>query len=230
MYQFVSFLFISCAIARALLPTQNVLSLSESPDYTVQMPTVHESAVMARRILRLETIGTLSTTFPDSSSDYRRPKDVSGKPFGLMDYFGDCESKGNPTILAMPIASNFRNVAAGSNMTLSLQWHPPVNRPYSAAEMPRFALIGYLERIGAGFREAARLGICFAKAHPDSVLWMPGNRIHTSYWARMVVTEVYWIGGFGDRAYIGWIPIDDFRGVTEDEIANIRLPGEEDQE
>src|ERR1700760_985292 len=210
MNHLVSFLFISWTIALALPPAQNVLSLSEPSDHTFRMPTVHESAVMARRILRLETIGTLSTSFPDSSSDYRRPKDVGGKPFALMDYFGDCESQGNPTVLAMPIASNFRNVAAGSNMTLSLRWHPPVNRPYSAAEMPRFALIGYLERIDAGFREMARLGFCFGKAHPDAVLWMPGNRIHTSYWARMVVTEVYWLGGFGDRAYIGWIPIEEW--------------------
>jgi hypothetical protein len=212
-----------------LPPAQNVLSLPDFSDHQFRIPTVHESAVMARRILRLETIGTLSTTFPDSSSDTRRPKEVGGKPFGLMDYFADCESDGNPTVLAMPIASNFRNVAAGSNMTISIQWHPPVNHPYSAAEMPRFALIGYLEKINAGIRETTRLGICFAKAHPDSVIWMPGNRIHTSYWARMVVTEVYWLGGFGDRAYIGWIPIDEFRSVTEEEIANVKLPGEDQQ-
>jgi pyridoxamine 5'-phosphate oxidase-like protein len=144
-----------------------------------------------------------------------------------MDYFADCESEGNPTLLAMPIASNFRNVAAGSNLTMSLRWHPPIDRPYSAAEMPRFALLGYLEEIDPGIGEATRLGICFAKAHPDSVIWMPGNRIHRSYWARMVVQEIYWLGGFGDRAYIGWIPIDVFRSVTEDEIDKCRLPGED---
>jgi hypothetical protein len=97
----------------------------------------------------------------------------------------------------MPIASSFRNVAAGSNLTLSLRWHPPIDRPYSVAEMPRFAVIGYLEEIDADDGEATRLGICFSTAHPDSVIWMRGNRIHTSYWARMVVQEIYWLEGLG---------------------------------
>jgi Pyridoxamine 5'-phosphate oxidase len=182
---------------------------------------------MARRILRLENIGTLSTTFPDRSSDSRRPDEVDGKPFGIMDYFADCESEGNPTVLAMPIASNFRNVAAGSNMTLSMRWHPPIDHPYSAAEMPRFALVGYLEEIKPCSKEATHLAICFAKAHPDSVIWFPENRIHTSYWARMAVEKIYWIGGFGDGAYIGWIPFDVFKSVTEEEIEDCKLPGEE---
>ncbi len=42
----------------------------------------------------------------------------------------------------------------------------------------------------------------------------------------MVVEEFYWFGGFGDRAYIGWIPIEEWRGVTEEEVANARLVGE----
>lgn len=43
---------------------------------------------------------------------------------------------------------------------------------------------------------------------------------------RLVVDEVYWIGGFGDRAYIGWIPTEDWYSVTSEEIEAIRLPGE----
>ena len=41
--------------------------------------------------------------------------------------------------------------------------------------------------------------------------------------------EVYWIGGFGDRAYIGWIPVDVWRGVTQKEVDQCRLVGEEAQ-
>jgi hypothetical protein len=43
---------------------------------------------------------------------------------------------------------------------------------------------------------------------------------------RFVVKEVFWVGGFGDRAYIGWIPLDMWQGVTEEEIQSARLPGE----
>lgn len=200
---------------------------------TQKIPTVHESAVQARRILRLENIGTLSTIFPSESSNgqahsfERRPSDVSGTPIGLMDYFADCEpSSGNPTILAITIATSFKNVAAGSNITLSLRWHPPNNRPYSAAAIPRFSLVGYLEDIPTNDIIKNVVPACFVKYHPDAAAWLPGNRIHQSKWVRLVVQEIYWIGGFGDRAYIGWIPLEEWQSVTKEEIDGVRLPGE----
>lgn len=192
-----------------------------------KIPTVHESAVQARRVLQLESIGTLSTVFPSTHSAENRPSDVSGTPIGLMDYYGDCEpSTGNPTILAISIATSFKNVAAGSNITLSLRWHPQNDRPYSAAALPRFSLVGHLEELTPEEIKSQNVAVCFVKYHPDAVAWFPGNRIHESKWVRLVVEEVYWIGGFGDRAYIGWIPLEEWQSVTQEEIEHIRLPGE----
>lgn len=37
---------------------------------------------------------------------------------------------------------------------------------------------------------------------------------------------MYFFGGFGDRARIGWIPIDTWRGITQKEVAEYRMPGE----
>lgn len=160
-------------------------------------------------------------------------------PIGLPDYIADCESDGNPTILAINIATSFKNVAAGSNITLSLQWtppHPPSSRiealmgrkpaPYSAANLPRFSLLGYLKKIAKEEVEASELGKCFTQLHPDAKYWLPGNSIHESEWVRLVVQDVYWIGGFGDRAYIGWISVDEWRAVTRKEWEDIKLPGE----
>lgn len=81
---------------------------------------------------------------------------------------------------------------------------------YSAANPPRFSLLGYIEAVdGADWegrgKKAAELGQCFTRKHPDARYWLPGNRIHESHCVRLVVTHVYWVGGFGDRAYIGWI-------------------------
>lgn len=174
-----------------------------------------------------------------------------------MDYVADCEQPGgNPTILAISIATSFKNVAAGSNMSISINWappYPPKKRiestnmlnwvrdwfdrrdrgreydplPYSAANLPRYSLLGYLEPIAVdSVEEAGALQSCFLKSHPDAKYWLPGNRIHASEWVRLVVTQVYWIGGFGDRAYIGWIPIEEWRNVTKEEWEAIRLPGE----
>ncbi|KAF2745794.1 hypothetical protein M011DRAFT_469056 [Sporormia fimetaria CBS 119925] len=220
------------ASAAHLPQAQHIFTNPASPPTTgFKIPTVHESAVQARRILRLERIGTLSTIFPNNdhpNPHHGPPSSVSGTPIGLMDYFADCEpQRGDPTILAINIATSFRNVAAGSNITLSLRWHPPNKQHYSAAAIPRFSLVGYLENIKDEDVVKGLLPACFVKYHPDAAAWLPGNPIHTSHWTRLVVQEVYWIGGFGDRAYIGWIPLEEWQSVTEDEIQSIRLPDEQ---
>jgi len=236
-------------------------SIISSPQYIIsnpvvddgslhRIPTSYESAVMARRILHLSPLGTLSTVFPSTKSSKveNRPSHVGGMPIGLLDYIADCESNGDPTILAINIATSFKNVAAGSNISLSLQWTPPPHTssiwtsltslfsnsqastvkplPYSAASLPRFALIGHLERISISAAKSLDLAKCFTKVHPDAKWWLPGNSIHESEWVRLVVEDIYWVGGFGDRAYIGWIPLEEWRNVTREEWRKVKLPGE----
>lgn len=217
-------------------PPQHILSNPANiNDFTI--PTTYESAIQARRILHLSPLATLSTVFPHSSTLEQRPAGLAGVPIGLTDYIADCEPSGNPTILAISIATSFKNVASGSNISISLQWTPPhapssriESAPdplqYSAANLPRFSLLGYLESIPKPEVESLELSKCFTKSHPDAKYWLPGNKIHSSEWVRLVVNEIYWIGGFGDRAYIGWIPIEEWRNVTKEEWEGIRLPGE----
>ena len=272
---------LSATASRAPSPPQHLFANpSVFSDY--QIPTVHESAVLARRILNLSTIATLATVFPDTSSssdhsDEKLRKDddstirtasnappslyLSGAPIGLMDYYASCPpSPSNPTILAISIATSFRNVAAGSNISLSLRWHPPSSNPktsassktntnnndddddnmydpidsfendpylYSPANLPRFSLEGYIEHLPAPTLKTYNIAECFFARHHDARTWAPGNDIHESWWARLVVRGVYWIGGFGDRAYIGWIPVEEWEGVTDEEISGARLVGEE---
>lgn len=93
--------------------------------------------------------------------------------------------------------------------------------------MPRFSLIGYIEPIPTEEVESSKVKDCFLARHPDAKAWLPGNAIHESWWGRLVVEEVYWIGGFGDRAYIGWIPSGVWKGVKNGEVEKARLVGEE---
>ncbi|KAK4154850.1 pyridoxamine 5'-phosphate oxidase-domain-containing protein [Chaetomidium leptoderma] len=269
-------------------------------NHDFRIPTSYESAVLGRRMLALTPLGTLSTVFPDdddkkhsdgaASTQERRPPGLGGMPYGLMEYIADCEEHGddnggvgNPTILAITIGTTFKNAAAGSNVTLAVQWtppYPPAKRiksddtmmtttttsrrrrgrrrswlfsyfglstnneadsrhahdndnditplPYSAANLPRFSLIGHLEPIEGGGEERvnSKLASCFVKTHPDAKYWLPGNRIHRAYFARLVVEQVYWVGGFGDRAFIGWIPLKEWQKVTREEWQDVRLPGE----
>ncbi|ROW10571.1 hypothetical protein VMCG_01911 [Cytospora schulzeri] len=253
-----------------------------------RIPTSYESAVLGRRILALSPLATLSTVFPSDADKTapnpleNRPQGLGGVPIGLMDYIADCgaEEEGNPTVLAIKIATSFKNVAAGSNMSISVSWvppYPPEKRikshnnpsrawswvrswlgweeeakngeegdeegegenntllpphydpaPYSAANLPRFSLLGYLEDVTPDSEaQAQALQSCFLGYHPDARYWLPGNRIHAAAWVRLVVTQVYWVGGFGDRAYIGWIPAEEWRNVTREEWEAVRLPGEE---
>ena len=93
--------------------------------------------------------------------------------------------------------------------------------------MPRFSLIGYIEPIPTSEVLSCGIEACFLDRHPDAEAWLPGNKIHQSWWGRLVVREVYWIGGFGDRAYIGWIPEEEWSSVSEDEVLKARLVGED---
>jgi hypothetical protein len=206
-----------------------------APDAGFKFPTVRESAILARRLLALSPLGTLATTFPNQLSSPRIPSTVSNLPIGLPDYISACGKRpheSNPTLLAINIATSFRNALGGdhSNVSLSIQWESP-HKDCIAANLPRMALIGYLEPItftqGGEEKELER---CFTEVHPDAKWWLPSNPAspHGSQWVRLNVQEIYWIGGFGDRNYIGWIPEETWSSVTEEEWKKARLRGEEE--
>ena len=224
-----------CLVPAAV--TQSPQFVLSNHPHAQNIPTIHQSAVQARRILNLSSIATLSTVFPKDQSTTlleSRPFNLGGDPIGLIDYYASCDpTPHEPTILAVSIATSFKNARAGSNLTLSLRYHPPSDHPpgddiytYSPANLPRFSLLGYIEPLSASEIKKYRMDRCFFDRHPDAVTWKPGNAIHHSWWARLVVQQVYWIGGFGDRAFIGWIPIEEWRGVAQEEVRNARLRGE----
>ncbi|KAI2622078.1 pyridoxamine 5'-phosphate oxidase-domain-containing protein [Xylaria nigripes] len=182
-----------------------------------------------------------------------RPEGLGGMPHNMMEYVADCEEEGNPTLLAINVETTFKNARDGSNVSLSQQWTPPYppdrriqstgplsqlkswlgfdvddetsdRVPYSAANLPRFSLLGYLEKIDDV--PISTLSECFVKAHRDARYWLPGSRVHTSEFLRLVVQQVYWVGGFGDRSYIGWLPIEEWKNVTRKEWESVSLPGE----
>ena len=171
-----------------------------------------------------------------------RPSAVEGSPIGLMEYYADCEpTTGNPVLLAISIATPFKNYQEGSNISLSVRWWPietnyyaaedeDIPTPHTPAALPRFSLHGYLEPIPPVDLLKHVIPACFLKQHPDSLLWQPGNDIHTSQYMRLVVEHIYWFGGFGDRARIGWLPVEEWRNVTMEEVAKCRLPGEKKKE
>lgn len=178
--------------------------------------------------------GVLTTSFPKNITSPYLPHDIGSIPMGLPDYIASCEEpSGNPTILALTISTSTRNVYAGSNASLTLSWWDEYvkmtgNEPWATANLPRASLVGYMEEIP--MEEAVEKGLpeCFTKFHSDAEWWLPGRQgaAHQGLWMRLVVNEVYWIGGFGDRAFIGWFDPEEWRNVAVDEWQKARLPGE----
>lgn len=200
-----------------------------------RIPTRDESTVLARRLLAKSRTGVLSTVFPKNISSSYVPHSVANTPIGLPDYIASCEEpSGNPTLLALTISTSTRNAVAGSNASLTLSWWDEYrlltgHEPWSAANLPRLNMVGYLEEIPKEEVQQNKIAECFTRVHGDAKWWLPGdnNSPHRGLWMRMVVEEIYWIGGFGDRAFIGWFDPKVWKGVTQEQWAAVRLPGEE---
>jgi hypothetical protein len=237
-------------------------SVSQEDAHALNRPSWFTSALMARRMLALTSSGVIATTFPDTiPPSSRTPSSVAGLPIGLREYIADCDGTlpdelshggdGDPTILALRVATTFKNIGAGSNLSLELDWWDhladagPVypGLPGSPAALPRITLFGYLDPLPELSASAsASLEKCFLERHPDAKVWLPGvsGSPHASFWARMVVTQAYWIGGFGDVQQIGWMNVTEWKGIRRhgslDGVGDgrgwedVRLPGEKGED
>jgi Pyridoxamine 5'-phosphate oxidase len=230
-------------VVSAPLDPQSPLESSSNVSISFPIPTRYESTVLGRRLLALSSFGVVSTIFPPQNDDESRwtpfPDSVADLPMALPDYLADCDnpSNGNPTLLFLDPSTPSRNTRHGPhyNVSLSLSWWTAYTRltghvPYSPASLPRLSFIGYTEEIPV--KQAEQTGIvgCFLKTHPDAKWWLPGDEgaAHGGRWVRLVVQEVYWLGGFGDRAFIGWLDPEEWKGVQERELRGVRLPGEKE--
>ncbi|KAL2796000.1 pyridoxamine 5'-phosphate oxidase-domain-containing protein [Aspergillus keveii] len=231
----------------------------EGSDESIFAPSWWVSTLMARRLLALSTSGVVSTVFPDPlPPKSHAPAEVAGQSISLKEYFADCDEAlptdtgnggdGSPTFLALYVATTFRNTAAGSNLSLSIDWWDHLNNtkpvfpgfPLSPAGLPRVTLFGYIEPFETPVpkQTESALRSCYTKSHPDSQVWLPGRpgSPHGSFWAKMVVTQVYWIGGFGGFQQIGWMNVTEWNGIRRRGSLpgigdgrgweDVRLPGE----
>lgn len=111
----------------------------------------------------------------------------------------------------LTIPRSFRN-AAVENATVSFSIRDHSSSQWSPAAHPRLSLQGKIVPL-ADDEDHSAVQNCFLRKHPDAKLWMPGNKIHESYWTRFEITSVFWVGGFGSVAYIGRIPVEMYKDV-----------------
>ncbi|CDR44025.1 CYFA0S13e01816g1_1 [Cyberlindnera fabianii] len=178
-----------------------------SPE-TFKAPTVDDAAAIARTLINKESLANVNTIYQEGEDQ--------GLPASFVEYYADC-GDGNPVLLAIDMATSFKNLNKGSPATLSVKVgdhaldeivnpHYPGSRPHSIAGSPRINLRGKFVEVSE--EEAPELEKCFLKKHKDAAWWLPGNPIHSSHWVKFEVDGAYFLGGFGDTGYIGKIPSD----------------------
>ncbi|GAA6062225.1 hypothetical protein JCM10212_006460 [Sporobolomyces blumeae] len=172
--------------------------------------TLDEAAVHTRELIayRAYNTGTLISNYP---TDADSP--VAGLPFGLQEYYAHYpNSNGDLLLLAMPIAAIYRNALPPNapNLTITINDLYGFGNGNLAAGRMRVALYGTIEKV-EGEREIAKCKAAYLDAHPDARGWIPPNGPHSAFYARFRVNTVYAFDGFGDVAYIGWIPLDLYR-------------------
>ena len=239
-------------------PSHGVVS-TENEDILTR-PSWFTSTLMARRLLCVGPFRRYYHQLPPLHPTLRTCSSPTLRVFliGLREYIAHCEGSlpsdmshddnGDPTVLGLRIGTTFKNIAAGSNLSLQLDWWDHLDEagpvypglPLSLAALPRVTLFGYLDTLPAPLPDdaAAALEKCFLETHPDAKVWLPGASYspHASFWARLVVTHVYWIGGFGDVQQIGWMNVTEWKGIRPHGSVegvgdgrgwqDVRLPGE----
>ncbi|KDQ53467.1 hypothetical protein JAAARDRAFT_39148, partial [Jaapia argillacea MUCL 33604] len=176
--------------------------------------TVEDAARLARQLVDLSpnSVGTMATVYP---SDH---EGLPGQPFALQEYYASCHANGSLTLLFLPISRHSQNILKSPSHAASISiWS---ERP--AANRARVSLIGnvtiYLDDDPVPQEEDIRK--CYLSKHRDARWWLPGDEDapHLSYWARFDPHSIYFVGGFGDEHYIGYIPLGLYQasGVLSD--------------
>ncbi|CAI2169647.1 18759_t:CDS:10 [Funneliformis geosporum] len=157
-----------------------------------------DAAVISRTLVKEFGVGTLVTIMNDHEDD-----DVRGYPFGLLDYFSDdCPSTGNPLLLLSDYQKNIKNARSNEwKASLMIRKLSKDDTFFPVAE-PRINLFGHLERVPDD--EVADAQKCFLAKHPRARFWIPGVG-HEFYFYRFIVHNIYFVGGFGNKHYIGYI-------------------------
>ncbi|KAF0533468.1 pyridoxamine 5-phosphate oxidase-domain-containing protein [Gigaspora margarita] len=166
--------------------------------------TEQEAAIVARSLVFETGTGTLVTVM-------KTKEELQGYPFGLFDYFSDdCPPTGNPLMLLTDYQLNVKNARENDfKVSLMIQKFSK-NETYFPMAEPRLNLFGKLVKIEND--EILAVQECFLKKHPRARDWIPG-RGHDFNFYRLKVVDIYFVGGFGDKRYIGYIDLTYYKSA-----------------
>ncbi|KAI0258766.1 pyridoxamine 5'-phosphate oxidase-domain-containing protein [Gloeopeniophorella convolvens] len=181
--------------------------------------TLEEAAALARGLLaQPPAIGTMATLYP---SDHPT---LPGAPYAMQEYFAPCFANGSLALVLLPISRHGQNVlrAPAGDASLTVSTAP------ADASRARVALLGNVVLLDEGEVEEVgeALRACYTAWHPDARAWMPGDKrgAHLAYWARFDPHTVYFVGGFGDEHFIGYIPLDVYQVAKGSQLPEPESP------
>lgn len=148
-----------------------------------------------------------------------------GYPVGQLEYYADCNlDSGELALIRLNISTAYKNINnGGSFASASIRLGDSTHgghTPHSPASKPRAVLKGSFSPV-LDEEQQTFIEKCFLKQHPDAHSWIPGSGLgfHDADWVLFNISEIYYIGGFGNYAYIGDIPLDTYRAVEPKRIA-----------
>lgn len=204
-------------------PIEQAVFGSNDDISTLKIPSEKEAALIARTLVNRESLTNVNTIRTTKNLD----GSISQIPVSSMEYYVDCDNDGNPYWLVVDIGSPFQNIRHGSSYSLTIRAgdHPqedqvddeyPGGIKLSPAGQPRINLFGELKNVTfTNPLDEIKLSACFIKRHPDAKFWLPSTiSPHSSHWTKFIVKEAYFVGGFGDRAYIGTISGDHYHDAN----------------
>lgn len=165
------------------------------------------AAILARRMVNIES----NLHFNSLKQD--------GTPVSLIEYYVASDScpdveglsnNGNPILLLSKMSTSYKNWQRNSTVSVTIEKEKR-GQFESAMGKPRAIFYGNLKKLDLSAEDAKRLAGHFVIRHPDARHWLPGDdgsHVHDTIWFEFQVDYVYFIGGFGDRSYIGNISGD----------------------
>ncbi|CAL1707611.1 unnamed protein product [Somion occarium] len=182
--------------------------------------TVEDAAKLTRKLVdhATEAVGIMATVYP---ADHPT---LAGQPFSLQEYYASCHSNGSLTLLFLPISRHSQNIIHSPTHSASIS----IGSEHPTASRPRVSLIGNVTVFNKLDETPNRGEIesCYIAKHPDAKWWLPGPREpHVAYWARFDPHTIYFVGGFGDRHYIGYVPLELYQSATpaQDTVIDVHV-------
>jgi len=156
----------------------------------------------AREMVRDSIFGTLITVQTQVAAGSQEID--AGWPYGsVADFADEAPSTGRPLLLLSTLERNVVNLQGNPRASLAIRT-PDMNCT-DQMTCPRTTLFGTLEVVPDQELPAAQAA--YLAKHPSAESWIdfPDFALY-----RMNVLDVYWVGGFGNAHYIGYLAPDSY--------------------